>query len=263
MVVINIDPVALSLGPLELRWYGLMYVVGIAVGLLAAWPYARSRGITQDQLLNTAFIAIAAGLIGARLYYVIQQPLGPYLAEPWRILAFWEGGMAFYGAIFAVVLAIIITAWRMRVSIWKFLDTAVLFAVVGQFFGRIGNIINGDVIGYPTNLPWGFIYAHPNSFPPRHDIAYHPAAVYEILINIILFGLLWWMRNRVKPGILFFTYVFAYSLSQIIVFFWRDNEIVFWGLKQAQITEIGVIIAAGIGFLWYWYWRRRPEVISH
>jgi phosphatidylglycerol---prolipoprotein diacylglyceryl transferase len=251
MITINIDPTAFSLGPLQVHWYGLMYVVGITVGLLVAWPYARSRGITSDQLLNMAYISIPVGLVGARLYYVAQQPLGPYLAEPWRILAFWEGGMAFYGAVFSVVIAIIIVAWRMRISIWKCLDTTVIFAVVGQFFGRIGNIINGDVIGYPTDLPWGFIYANPDSFPPQHDIAYHPAAVYEALINIIIFSLLWSIRNRVRPGILFFIYIFTYSLSQIVVFFWRDNEVVFWGLKQAQVTAIGVIIAAGVLFAWY------------
>jgi len=251
MITINIDPTAFSLGPLEVHWYGLMYVVGIVAGLLAAWPYARSRGITADQLLNVAFISIPVGLVGARLYYVIQQPLGPYLAEPWRILAFWEGGMAFYGAVFTVVITVIILAWRMRISIWIFLDAAVIFAVVGQFFGRIGNIINGDVIGSPTDLPWGFIYIHPNSFPPRHDIAYHPAAVYEAVINIIIFVLLWFLRNKVRPGILFFVYIFSYSLSQIAVFFWRDNEIVLFGLKQAQVTAIGVIVAAGILFTWY------------
>ena len=257
MVTINIDPVAFAIGPLSVRWYGLMYVVGIVVGLLVAWPYARSKGMTRDQVINVAAVSIPAGLVGARLYYVFQQPLGPYISEPWRVLAVWEGGMAFYGAIFAVVLVIIIMAWRMHVSIWKFLDAGVVFAAVGQFFGRIGNIINGDVIGYPTGLPWGFVYANPDSLAPRHDIAYQPAAVYEAIINIILFSLLWLLRNRVKPGILFFTYIFSYSLSQVIVFIWRDNEVVLLGLKQAQVTAIGVIIVAAIGF--FFFLRRKPK----
>jgi phosphatidylglycerol:prolipoprotein diacylglycerol transferase len=244
MVVVDVNPVAFSIGPISVRWYGLMYVVGIAVGLLVAWPYARSKGFTQSQLEKVVYWSIPAGLVGARLYYVIQQPLGPYLSEPWRILAFWEGGMAFYGAIFAVVIVLLIAGWRLKISILRLLDVAALFAVVGQFFGRIGNFINGDVIGYPTNLPWGVVYANHNSFAPRHDIAYHPAAVYEALINIILFGLLWWLRNKLKPGVLFLVYILSYSLSQIIVFFWRDNEVVFLGLKQAQITAMGVIVVA-------------------
>ena len=137
----------------------------------------------------------------------------------------------------------------MKISILKLLDVGALFAVVGQFFGRIGNFINGDVIGYPTNLPWGVVYANPDSFAPRHDIAYQPAAAYEALINVLLFGLLWWLRNKLKPGLLFFVYILGYSLSQIIVFIWRDNEVILFGLKQAQLTAIGVIIVAVIIFL--------------
>ena len=129
------------------------------------------------------------------------------------------------------------------------LDVAALFAIVGQFFGRIGNIINGDVIGYQTNLPWGVVYANPNSFAARHDVAYQPAAAYEAIIDILLFGMLWFLRKKVKPGILFFIYIIGYSVSQIIVFTWRDNDVIFMGLKQAQLTAIGVIIAAMIIFM--------------
>jgi phosphatidylglycerol:prolipoprotein diacylglycerol transferase len=260
MIFINVNPIAFSIGPIAVRWYGLMYVVGITVGLLVAWPYARFKGFTQSQFEKVIYWAVPAGLVGARLYYVIQQPLGQYLAEPWRVLAVWQGGMAFYGAIFAVVIVLLVAGWRLKISILKLLDVAALFAVVGQFFGRIGNFINGDVIGYPTNLPWGVVYANPNSFAPRHDIAYHPAAAYEALVNILLFGLLWWLRKRLKPGILFFIYILGYSVSQIIVFTWRDNEVIFLGLKQAQLTAIAVIVVAVIIFLVLF--RRRRKLIA-
>jgi phosphatidylglycerol---prolipoprotein diacylglyceryl transferase len=251
MIVINVDPVAFSIGPVAIHWYGIGYIVGIIVGLLVAWNYARMVGITGEQIEMVFIWSVPAGLVGARLYYVIQQPLDQYLSQPWRIFAVWEGGMAFFGAIFAVVLTIVIITWRMRISVWKFLDTAVIFGSVGQFFGRIGNIINGDVLGYPTTLPWGFMYIHPDSFAPRHDIAYQPAAVYEMIINVIIFSLLWSLRKRVKTGILFFIYLICYSISQIIVFIWRDNEIIIWGLKQAQLTSIGVLAAALIGLYFY------------
>ena len=159
--------------------------------------------------------------------------------------------MAFYGAIFGVVITIIVLCWRMKISVWKMLDMAALFAVVGQFFGRIGNFINGDVIGYPTSLPWGVVYANPNSFAPEHDVAYQPAAAYEAINNIIIFVILWQLRNRFRPGILFFIYIFLYSLSQLGIFFVRDNVILFIGLKQAQLTAIGVIIATAAIFVWF------------
>ena len=248
MITVNINPVIFSIGSLSVRWYGLMYVVGITIGLLVAWPYAKWKGFSEEQLEKVVYWSVPAGLVGARLYYVIQQPLGPFLSQPRRIFAVWEGGMAFYGAIFAVVLVILIAGWRMKISILKFLDVAALFAVVGQFFGRIGNIINGDIIGFPTKLPWGFVYANPNSFAPTHDTAYQPAAVYEALIDILLFAILWTLRKKVKPGMLFFYYIIGYSISQVIVFIWRDNEVIFLGLKQAQLTAIAVMVAAAAVF---------------
>ncbi len=251
MITVDINPVLLSVGPFTIRWYGLMYAVGIAVGLLVAWPYARWRGIENAVLEKIVAWSIPAGLVGARLYFVLQQPLGPYLSEPWRILAFWEGGMAFFGAIFAFLIVVIVLSRRVKFSVRPVLDVAAIFAVVGQFFGRIGNFINGDIIGYATNLPWGVVYANPNSFPPRHDIAYQPAAVYEGIADLILFGLLWSLRKRVKSGVLFFVYVIGYSLSQIIVFTWRDNQVVLFGLKQAQLTSIGVIVVAAAVFAWF------------
>jgi len=181
----------------------------------------------------------------------LQQPLSQFVNDPIQLIAVWEGGMAFYGAIFAVVATVIFLAWRNKVGIFKMLDVAVLFAVVGQFFGRIGNIINGDVLGYPTNLPWGFTYTNPNSFAPTHNTAYHPAAVYEALINILMFSIMFSLRKKFKDGVLFFFYIITYSISQIVVFFWRANDVIFWGLKQAQLTAIGVIIVALIGLYWY------------
>jgi len=102
MITVNIDPILIHIGPLTIRWYGLMYVVGITVGLLVVQPYAKAKGITAEILEKIVPWAVLAGLVGARLYFVVQQPLDQYLLQPWRIMAFWEGGMAFYGAIFGV-----------------------------------------------------------------------------------------------------------------------------------------------------------------
>ncbi|HEX8917022.1 MAG TPA: prolipoprotein diacylglyceryl transferase, partial [Chloroflexota bacterium] len=146
-IVIDIDPIIAQIGPLIFRWYGLMYVVGIAVGLWVAMPFAKERGISEDDLWTAVWPSVIAGFIGARLYFVVQQPLGPYLEQPWRIFATWEGGMAFYGAIFGVIATLYVVSRMKRLSVWKILDAGALFAVVGQAFGRIGNIINGDIVG--------------------------------------------------------------------------------------------------------------------
>jgi phosphatidylglycerol---prolipoprotein diacylglyceryl transferase len=136
----------------------------------------------------------------------------------------------------------------MKASVWHLLDAAAIFAVVGQFFGRIGNLINGDVIGQPTSLPWGITYANPNSFAPEHNVAYHPAA-YEALLDVLLFAILWRLRNKLQAGILFFVYIIGYSIGQMVVFIWRDNQEVLWEFKQAQVTALAVMVVATIALV--------------
>ena len=131
MIVIDVDPVIFQGGPLALRWYGVMYVVGILVGLRVAMPYARSIGLDEDTAWAVFAPALIGGLLGGRLYYVVQSGLGDYLRQPWRILATWEGGMAFYGAVFGATAAIAYVAWRRKLSreaLGKLLDSAALFA---------------------------------------------------------------------------------------------------------------------------------------
>ena len=284
MIVIDIDPVLLYLGGNPLvRWYGVMFVVGILVATTVAIKFGPERGISEDDFWTVFWPATIAGLVGARLYYVAQSDPISYLAQPWRILATWEGGLAFYGAIFGAVIAILVVCFLRRISIWAVLDVGAIFAVVGQSFGRIGNIINGDVVGYPTTLPWGFIYAHPNAFVAEKALqlhgampfpvgvispeeaaslgltAYQPAAVYELVFNILLFTFLWWVKGRLKtPGLLFATWLVIYSVGQIAIFTQRMNEVLFFGLKQAQLTAIVVIVAC-IPLVWYVLGRRSRE----
>ena len=256
-IVIDIDPIIAQIGPLVFRWYGLMYVVGIAVGLWVAIPFAKERGLTEDDVWSAVWPSVIAGFIGARLYFVVQQPLGPYLEQPWRVFATWEGGMAFYGAIFAVIAALAVYARYRKISFWRLADTGVLVAVVGQAFGRIGNIINGDIVGPQTDLPWGFIYANPRSFVPDHTVAYHPAGVYELLSNILLFAILWNFGRRLPmPGLLTVLYLALYSISQFLLFFIRSEPFVLGGLKQAQVTALLVLGAAVVLF---WWIRTHPE----
>ena len=257
--VINIDPILLQVGPLAVRWYGLMYAVGIAVGIWVVLPYAQQRGLSEDDVWATAWPAVIAGLVGARLYFVVQQPLGPYLAEPWRILATWEGGMAFYGAVVGVVLTILVVSRQRHFSFWTFADVGAIFAVVGQAFGRVGNIINGDIVGAPTNLPWGFIYANPHSFVADHTIAYQPAALYELLFNLAFFAVLWRLRHRLpRPGLLFAVYLGGYSVGQFALFFLRTEPLVAYGLKQAQLTSVVTLVVAVAIALWL---LRRPAPV--
>ena len=258
-IPIDIDPVIVSIGPVALRWYGLMYVVGIVMGLWAIRSYTRRKGIHANTVYRLLWWCIVAGLVGGRLYFVVQQPnlVSYYLAQPQHILATWEGGMAFFGAIFLVIPTIFWRSKVERINPLVAIDAGVLFAAAGQIFGRIGNLINGDIVGYPSTLPWATVYQNPHSFfcmglanPSQCGsvaTAVQPAAAYELLANIALLGVMFFLAYRLRrPGVLMLVYLFGYVVTQFFIFFVRDNLVVSflglnWGLKQAQWTSILVL----------------------
>jgi phosphatidylglycerol:prolipoprotein diacylglycerol transferase len=276
-IVINIDPVFdLTLGPIHIpiHWYGLAYVLGITIGLWAILRYAKRLGLSEDLVYKVFWWAALAGLLGGRLYFVIQQPnlVDDYLKHPINIIAVWQGGMAFFGAVFLGMLTVAYVSWRQKIPIWLALDIAVIFAAVGQIFGRLGNLVNGDIVGYtagtlttapdtcltapcigivsdPHILPWATVYMNPHTFA-QLAVPYQPAAAYEMLMNLILLAIIIPLRLRlpqIKAGLLSLIYLVGYALSQLIIFFFRGSEPVtpFLGItifKQAQWTAIIVLL---------------------
>jgi len=255
VIKIGIDPVLLRLGPFAIHWYGLMYVVGITAGLRVAIPYASRFGISREVAYELFWPVLIACLVGGRLYYVVQSNLGSYLRHPQNILATWEGGMAFYGAVILGTPALYVMCSRKGVSFGRAMDGAALFVPVAQAFGRIGNIINGDILGYPSSLPWATQYTNPhNTFVPSHAVAYQPAAAYELLFTAGLFALIWAVRHRFRvPGTVFLVWLTVYSIGQFVLFFGRANVVVLAGLKQAQVTAIIMTLLA---LIWWFLWRK-------
>ncbi len=245
VIQIGIDPV-FHLGPLAIHWYGVGYAVAILAGLQVALPYAERHGIPRAKSGWIAFWTIILALIGGRLFYDLQSGAGYYFTHPLETLAVWQGGMAFFGAIFLGSATLLFMAWRERVNFWVLLDAGALFAVVGQPIGRIGNIINGDILGYPSNLPWATAYTNPNSFAPKLDVAYQPAAAYEALVILLVLAFLIWLRHRgVANGVVGITYLILYPLTQLGIFFLRNPvnvPVIAFGLKQAQLTALGVLV---------------------
>ena len=262
VIHIDIDP-ALRIGSLTIHWYGIMYAVAFWAGWrFAVTPFLTRRGITRSEIDRAITWVIIFGLVGGRLYYVLQSDLLYYLTHPQHIFAVWEGGMAFFGAIISSVLTILVISWRRGYSFWLMFDAGVLFAVVGQPIGRIGNVINGDILGYQSNLPWATAYDNPNAvLQPGYQlhVAYQPAAVYEALGTIVI-GLILWqlLRRRVPDGVMAITYVALYALSQLGIFFLRGSEpAIFLGLRQAQWTAIGMLVL-GVPLLVLAWRRWRP-----
>lgn len=252
---IGIDPVAFRIGGAAIHWYGIGYVVAIAVAIYFCRRYLQDRGLTLDQFETVLPIGVVAGFIGGRLYFLLQNDFLWYLRHPLEMLAVWNGGMAFFGAILGGALTVAIYAWRKRWPLAPMCDVAAMFALMGQPIGRLGNVVNGDILGTPTTLPWGFVYTNPNSFAASNTIAYQPAAIYEIFCNLALIAVLYPLRRRVAYGWLALFYVAGYCITQVIVFFWRDTEpVLALGLKQAQFTAI-VLLAVDLALMAFVAWR--------
>ncbi len=265
-ITIDIDPV-IHIGSISVHWYGVMYAVAFLVAFrYGVLPYLEPRGISRQTAERALVWTIIFGLLGGRLYYVIQQPnLGDYLRDPIRIIAVWEGGMAFFGAIIAGLATVTVLARRYRLSSWLFWDAAVIFAVVGQPIGRIGNVINGDILGPQSTVPWATGYANPHAVlqqgfhlvnDPGGPWFYQPAAVYEalgtIVIGLILLALL---RRRVRVGALAVAYIPLYAISQLILFQFRSSEpVLALGLHQAQWTALVILLV--VSPIVYVVWRR-------
>jgi phosphatidylglycerol---prolipoprotein diacylglyceryl transferase len=293
IIHINIDPV-LQVGGLSIHWYGVLYAVAFWVGLrYGVVPFLSKYGISRQESEQMCFWVIIVGLVGARLYYVVQSSPpqgGSWFSHPGEILAVWHGGMAFFGAvIFALPFAVYL-AWRRGLNGWLIADAAAIFAVLGQPIGRIGNIINGDILGHASTLPWATAYFNPNAvlqsgfclsdrpFPTQSGsvtcaantiYAYQPAAAYEAL-GTILIGLVLWrlLLRRVPVGTLILVYLELYALSQFVIFFLRGTEPeVALGLKQAQWTALvfGVVVVPAL--VWvrrrgYLMWGGEPVLVS-
>src|SRR5262245_44730390 len=247
--VININPILVQIGNLAIHWYGAMYVVAIVIGVVVLRRWCTKMGIHEDQLYGLFIWAAIGGLIGGRLYFVIQQRdlVDHYLKQPANILAVWNGGMAFFGAIFLGTATLFVLAPRYGLDRWLVIDGGAVFALVGQIFGRVGNVINGDILGQQAsvglvNVPgstcasapciayvsdpsvqpaWSFVYLHPGSFAPT-GTAFQPAPIYEMLFNVVMLLLLFPLRfylPRVKAGYFFIAYLALYAIGQFIVFF--------------------------------------------
>ena len=245
VITIPFDPVLLRIGNFGIHWYGVAYVVAFAVGMRITSGFAMARGLSEKQVSDLFWWNIGIGLLGGRLYYVVQQPnLGDYLRHPIEIIAVWKGGMAFFGAVIACLLTCLVYAYRNRLSIWVILDTGAIFATLPQAIGRIGNVINGDILGGPSNLPWAVRYTNPHTFAPQVGVAYQPAGAYELLGSLVLFGLVMLVLSRNPPaGVAGIFYLAAYPVSQFLLFYLRSTEpVVAFGLKQAQLTALAMLV---------------------
>ena len=218
----NIDPVFLRLGPIQLRWYGLMYMLSFIVGFFVMRRYAKYRklNMSTDDLYDLLFYLILGVMIGGRLGYVLFYDLRSYIREPLSIFAIWQGGMSFHGGFIGMILAAIWICRRKGWSFWDIADLVSVVAPIGLGLGRIGNFINGELFGRPTNVAWAMIFPEGGSMPR------HPSQLYEALLEgLVLFLILRWLyKKNFYRGTVFWALVAFYGLFRFLVEFVREPD---------------------------------------
>ena len=248
-------PILVQLGPITIRYYGLMYVIAITLGLfILSREVKRKRMmcgasgklISTDDLLDLLLWMIPAAIIGARIYYVAFQ-WGYYGSHPADIVKIWQGGLAIHGGVIGGTLAVFLFTRRKQIRFWSLTDSISLSLILGQAIGRIGNLMNGDAYGIPTTLPWGIHF--PASSPA--GMAYpgqatHPSMIYEMILNLMIFAFLWRLRKRgYKDGFLTSLYFILYSIDRSIVSFTRGDSLWLGSIRAAHVISAVLIV----GFL--------------
>ncbi|EKD36608.1 MAG: hypothetical protein ACD_75C01441G0003 [uncultured bacterium] len=224
----EIDPVIFHLGPLSVRWYGLMYVLGFLASYILVRRQIRENSYRQldDHFENINMVLILAVVLGGRLGYVLFYNLSYYLAHPLEIPATWSGGMSFHGACLAVLLGGWIYCRVKGIDYWKAADIYTATIPIGLGLGRIGNFINGELYGRVTDVPWAMVF--PGGGPwPRH-----PSQLYEALLEgLLLFAVLWsvrkkpWQNHRYWPhGSIFALFLAGYGCVRIVVEKFREPD---------------------------------------
>ena len=246
-LTINIDP-EFHLGPLTLSWHGLTIALGIAVGGWVATRYARQRGLDPEVVLNALLVIALAGIVGARLFFLLENDPGALL-KPGELIG--TRGFSFYGAMILGTVAVAVYLRRSNLDV-RYLDALAAGFPLGMAIGRIGDLINGEHYGPQSDLPWAVRYTHPEADVPSSAVAYHSGGLYEIVLALVMLALTLplWGRLR-RPGMLLWAVIALYGAGRFLMFFYRDDsEGGTLGLNGAQWTSVLLVALAGAGALW-------------
>ncbi|HEV7457426.1 MAG TPA: prolipoprotein diacylglyceryl transferase [Roseococcus sp.] len=247
----QIDPVALQIGPLGIRWYALAYIAGIVIGWRVARPLVEATPAagTARQVDDFVTWATLGIIIGGRLGYVLFYRPTYYLQNPLEALAVWQGGMAFHGGALGVIVAALLFCRSEKLNPLAFGDRVAVVVPIGLFFGRIANFINGELWGRPASVPWAMVFPHDPLQLPRHPSQLYQAGLEGVALFLVMLAL-WSVRaNRARPGLLTGALIAGYGVARSIGEFFRqpDDNLGFLlaGATMGQLLSVPMILVGG------------------
>lgn len=260
----GLDPIAFSLGPLVVRWYGLAYVLGFVCAAAIIYFVAKrwKLGMSEDNLLTLMVCAIVGVVLGARIGYVLFYGDGYYLSHPLEILAFNQGGMSFHGGLVGLLIGGAVAARMTRIPFLTLADLGSIAAPIGLFFGRCANFVNGELWGAPTDGPLGVVFGGAAGMMPRH-----PSQLYEaVLEGLVIFCVLFALSRKRPPrpqGTFLGAFLVLYGIFRFLIEFVREPDVqlgYLWGgwLTMGQVLSAPLIVA-GIALLIYAARTRHPQ----
>ncbi len=266
VIKIGIDPQITKIGGLEIAWHGVFTAVGVICGVAVAAFFGRRAGFNEDTIYNTALALVIGGIIGARALFVWEN-VDQFRDDPLDVFAINAGGISIYGALIGGTLgALAYAGWRRLPRLAAMADVAAMGGIIGMAVGRIGDIINGEHFSKTTDWPIGVLYTNPNSPSyPRFtavdpQLAQHPVVGYEMVGDLLIFVALFVLYRVLKrDGMVFWAWVFLYGALRFGISFLRDDNLVFAGLRLAQLIALGAMILAPLGVAYILLPRRSAD----
>lgn len=243
-----IDPIAFSIGPINVYWYGIIISTAFVIGILLAYKRAEKVGLNPDHIINMVTLVIPAAIIGARIYYVIFEWQN-YVANPLEAFAVWHGGLAIHGGLIGGILAGYFYVRKYKLSVWQIADICAPSVVLGQAIGRWGNFMNQEAHGGPVSAE--FISNFPQFIQNQMFINgqyYHPTFLYESLWNFSIFAFLffYWTKKRFQ-GEIALLYLGLYSLGRYFIEGLRTDSLMVGPIRVAQLVSLTLILISIIG----------------
>lgn len=251
----NIDPVIFQVGPLQVRWYGLMYVLGFGATLVLVNYQIKKYRLKDIEVHfeNLNLVLIISLILGGRLGYVFFYNLPYYLSHPLEILATWQGGMSFHGGMLGLIIGAVIFCRRKGLDFWRVADIYTVTFPIGLGLGRIGNFINGELYGRVSDVPWAMIFPGGGPFPR------HPSQLYEAFLEgLVLFIILWFLKEKQKPpsswppGSMMALCMILYGVFRVFVEFFREPDahlgFIAAGMTMGQLLSSLMIVAGMVLF---------------